>query len=126
MRFALVVAPALVYPREVFHDPDTWPRARRLDAVALALVGNDSTTPGGAERSASYLLDQLASYRHGALGAHGSVRRLFERALAIDEKVLGPHHRSIAASPSRPPLRGLLRMRNVLDTINNFPHAQSL
>jgi hypothetical protein len=35
----LIEAVAAVYPEEVFNDPKTWPRVRRLDALALALVG---------------------------------------------------------------------------------------
>src|SRR5205807_3641021 len=60
LRRALVEALANVYPREVAADPNTWSRARRLDAAALALVGSDSEPPNGAERSAGYLLSLLA------------------------------------------------------------------
>jgi hypothetical protein len=67
-RRALVVALAAVYPRGVFNDPKTWPRARRLDGLALAQVSGDTMPPKGAEIPASYLLNLLASYRHGALG----------------------------------------------------------
>ena len=91
-RRKLVEALAAVYPDEVFNDPNTWSRARRLDAVALALVGSDSEPPGGAERSVSYLLDGLASYRQRALGAYAPAQPLLERALAIYENALGPNH----------------------------------
>ena len=64
-RHALIKAMAEVYPREVYNDPGAWPRARRLDALALDLVSGATTPPEGAETSASYLLDQLASYRQG-------------------------------------------------------------
>ena len=50
-RRALVEAMAAVYPEGVFNDPKTWPRARRLDALALALVGGDSVLPRGREES---------------------------------------------------------------------------
>ncbi len=98
MRRALVEALAAIYPRGVFNDPKTWPRARRLDALALTLVGGDAALPDGAAMPASYLLDRLGSYRQGALGAYASARPLFERALAIGEKALGPDHPDTATS----------------------------
>jgi tetratricopeptide (TPR) repeat protein len=97
-RHALVLAMASVYPNSVYDDPSAWPRARRLDALALALVGGDAAPPEGSEPSAGYLLDRLASYRQRALGAYGEVRPLFERALAIREKMLGPDHPDTATS----------------------------
>ena len=48
MRRALVEALAAIYPQGVFNDPKTWPRARRLDALALTLVGGDAALPDGA------------------------------------------------------------------------------
>ena len=104
---ALVEAFAAVYPAGVFNDPTTWPRARRLDAIALALVGNAATLPRGVDEQASYILDRLASYRHGALAAYAAARPLFERALAIREKVLGPEHPDTATSLNN--LAGLLQ-----------------
>ena len=44
------------------------------------------------KRRLGYLLDRLASYRQGALAAYAAARPLFERALAIREKALGPEH----------------------------------
>jgi hypothetical protein len=60
-RRPLIKAMAAVYPRDVYSDPGSWPRARRLDALALALVVSSSDPPSGAESSASYLLDRLGS-----------------------------------------------------------------
>ena len=54
--------------------------------------------PTAPQCPASYLLDRLGSYRQGALGAYASARPLFERALAIREKALGPDHPDTAAS----------------------------
>jgi len=48
--------------------------------------------PPGAEAHASGLLNGLATYRHCALAAYAQARPLYERALAIREKVLGPDH----------------------------------
>jgi tetratricopeptide (TPR) repeat protein len=95
---ALIEATVAVYPRGVFDYPKAWPRARRLDAIAMELVGGDAELPKGAEEHAGDLLNLLASYRHGALAAYAQARPLFERALAIYEKVLGPEHPLTAPS----------------------------
>jgi tetratricopeptide (TPR) repeat protein len=94
---ALMEALASVYPREARNDPKAWPPARRLDGHALAMVG-DGAPPAGAELQASGLLNGLASYRHCVLAAYAQARPLYERALAINEKVLGPDHPDTALS----------------------------
>jgi tetratricopeptide (TPR) repeat protein len=91
-RRALLVAVAIVYPNGVYSDPQAWPRARRLDALALALVGGEAEPSKGMERPTSYLLDSLAAYRHWALTAYAQARPLYERALAIDQKLFGREH----------------------------------
>jgi tetratricopeptide (TPR) repeat protein len=97
-RRALLEAVRAVYPVGVYYNPKSWPRARRLDALALALVGGDAEPPQGAEGAAGYLLDRLASYRQGELADYAQARPLFEHALAIREKTLGPEHVDTAAS----------------------------
>jgi tetratricopeptide (TPR) repeat protein len=97
-RRALMTVLATVYPSGVYDDPRSWPPARRLDALALALVGSDAAVLGGAEEPASLLLDGLASYRQTALAAYAQARPLIERALAIREKALGPEHPDTATS----------------------------
>jgi tetratricopeptide (TPR) repeat protein len=98
-RRALIEAVAAVYPGEsVYNDPQSWPRARRLDALALELVGVEAEPPKGTEEQASGLLNALAAYRHGPLAAYALARPLYERALAICEKVLGLEHPGTAAS----------------------------
>jgi tetratricopeptide (TPR) repeat protein len=89
---ALLEAVAAVYPGGIWDDPKTWLRARRLDVLALALVGGDTEPPKGAEERESFLLDRLASYRQVALAAYAQARSLFERALAMMEEALGPEH----------------------------------
>ena len=90
----LVEALTVVYPEaeEAFTDPKTWPRARRLDAHALALVDGNILPPKGSERRFAEILHRLASYRAGAFANYSQVRMFEERALAIREKVLGPQH----------------------------------
>jgi DNA-binding winged helix-turn-helix (wHTH) protein/tetratricopeptide (TPR) repeat protein len=97
---ALMAAVATVYPEaeEVFIHPKTWPRARRLDALAFALVDGDITLPKGAEARAAELLHRLGAYKVGASGDYVQARVLLERALAIREEVLGPEHPDTAMS----------------------------
>ena len=83
---------AAVYPPTVFDDPRTWPRARRLDALALDLVGGPRNPPSGVEDLAAHLLDRLGRYRQRPLSDYAQARRLLERALAIVEKALGFNH----------------------------------
>jgi tetratricopeptide (TPR) repeat protein len=105
-RRVLIEAIALVYPSSVYIEPDAWPRARRIDALALDLVGG-AAPPNGAETSASYLLDQLGSYRRASLGAYSEARPLFESGLAIRERALGTEHPDTATSLNN--LANLLR-----------------
>src|SRR5262249_31165439 len=79
----LMDALAAVSPDNIWRDPDSWPRWRRLDALAVALVGDDATVPNGAEERATALLTGAGRYRHRALADYGSSRPLYERALAI-------------------------------------------
>lgn len=91
MRSSLIQALISVYPHNVYNDTDTWPRARRLDPLALSLA-TASDMLSASELSMAWLLGRLARYRHGALGAYIAARSLFERALTIRERVLGPAH----------------------------------
>src|SRR5262249_50642576 len=69
MRGALIEAMAAVYPLAVWDNPQTWPRARRLDSLALALVAGDVITKG-TEESVAFMLDRAATYRQSALAAY--------------------------------------------------------
>ncbi len=86
----LIAAMADVYPNSILRDPATWPRVRRLDAVAVALVGNDDAVPEGAEDSALTILERSAAYRQRVLAAPYLARPLLERSLAISENAFGP------------------------------------
>jgi tetratricopeptide (TPR) repeat protein len=92
----LVEAMASVYPKEVFNDPKTWPRARRLDVPALALV--NGILPDRVEARIAELLHRLALYRNVAFGAYAEAQVLGERALAIRERAFGLEHRETAES----------------------------
>ena len=97
-RRALVDALVAVYPDEAWSDPKLWPRARRVDALAMALVGGSDGPPQGAEVQSSELINELASYRTWVLAAYTEARTLYERALAIRERVFGPDHLETAGT----------------------------
>jgi tetratricopeptide (TPR) repeat protein len=97
-RRALINAIAAVYPRGLPKYSDTWLRARCLDALAVALVVDNAALTEWAEASTADLLDALAQYTHTMLEAHPQAKALYERALAIREKVLGPEHPDTAKS----------------------------
>jgi hypothetical protein len=98
IRRELIEVMALTYPAGVHRDPATWPQARRLDAIAVALVAGNDDLPKGSEIAAASLLGALDAYRDGALAAYSEARKLSERALAILEKALGPDHPDTATS----------------------------
>jgi class 3 adenylate cyclase/tetratricopeptide (TPR) repeat protein len=109
-RSALIEALATVYPRHVDDDPHTWPRARRLDALALAMVGTEAELPKQAETATIRLMDRLASYRRAVLYAYAQAEPLYRRALAMSEASLGPQDPNVAASLNN--LAELLRVMN--------------
>jgi tetratricopeptide (TPR) repeat protein len=87
VRRALIEAVAAVYPDYVWRDSRTWPRVRRLDALALGLVSSESVLPTGQEWARN-LVSFPGQYRYG----------LYERALVICEKALGPEHPALGES----------------------------
>ena len=107
-RHALIKAMAEVYPREVYNDPGAWPRARRLDALALDLVSGATTPPEGARKRAR----AMASI-DGFVWDRGRSQHLrhkvacAERPLAICEEAPGPEHPEVATSLNN--LAGLLQ-----------------
>lgn len=84
LRLALLEVVAALYSKEVFDDPKTWPRARRLDGIALALVSGDAAPPMGAEEWAS--LNRLAAYRVAVLGAYPQARPLSCRSRSAEKR----------------------------------------
>jgi hypothetical protein len=52
LRPKLIEGMASVYPRGVERDLSTWPKARRLDVIALALVDQDVAFADGTESAA--------------------------------------------------------------------------
>ncbi|UYO49836.1 tetratricopeptide repeat protein [Rhodopseudomonas palustris] len=112
----LLEAFVAVYPADVFDDPATWPRARRLDVLVLDLVNAQEGVEGEALNS-TWLLDRLASYRQGCLAAYGDARLLFERALMIRECVFGPNHWRTATA--------LINLGLLLQTLGVYGQAKA-
>ena len=96
VRQELLQCLSAVYPADVLRDPDTWARARRLDAIAVDLTSEDSFLGEGAKSAQIYVMRQLAKYRVKVLADYGSARSILCRALVIG-KSLGPEHPSVAA-----------------------------
>jgi hypothetical protein len=113
-RRGLIEAMAVVYPMGVFGDPKCWPRARRLDALALVLMEKDAL-PAGSEAAGSWLLDRLASYRQTALGAYRAALPLMEKALALAEQSYPLDQPEIAP-----------RLSNLGDLLRNLGGAENL
>jgi tetratricopeptide (TPR) repeat protein len=105
MRHILVTALASVYPNNAYRNPASWPRCAPLTPHVLAICETEMTD---ATANAQYagLLNNAGSYFHSR-GAYSTARPLFEQALAICEKVLGPEHPVTAASLNN--LAGLLQ-----------------
>jgi len=118
VRRALVDAVAAVYPEDVSRNPKTWPRARRLDALAVALVGGTREPPVAAEKRAAELLIGLAEYSFSTLAAYGRVQSFRELALRIRERVLGVEHPDTVSSLAK---LGLAHQAN-----GDLARAQSL
>ena len=97
-RRALIEALVAVYPDEVWSDPklglarggSTRWRWRSLAAATGRRAAPRCKAPS--------LINELASYRTWALAAYTEARTLYERALAIRERVLGPDHLETAGS----------------------------
>src|SRR4029077_993578 len=91
VRRTLTDAVSAVYPNPE-SNPKAWPRVRRIDAIAFGLVGGDDFLPTGTEEVSASLLDKLGMYRRDVTSLFAEAPPLFERALAIREKRLGPEH----------------------------------
>jgi len=116
-RRGLIAAMRTVYPRAVYGDFKTWPRARRLDALALTLV-QQGAPPAGVEAAAVTLLNDLAGYSVAALGAYRAALQLMEEGLALAERHYPADHPEISTSLSN---LGVL-LRN-LGGRENLEHA---
>jgi tetratricopeptide (TPR) repeat protein len=96
IRRALMAALEAVYPANAYNDPSSWPRCAPLTPHALASCEIESGGGAASEQCAG-LLNSAAAYFY-VRAAYAGARPLFERALAIREKALGPEHPDTATS----------------------------
>jgi tetratricopeptide (TPR) repeat protein len=94
MRRALVAALEEAYPQDGYSNPNSWPRCALLTPHVLAICEMETADTSS---QCATLLNGAGSYFHGR-AAYSLARPLFERALAIREKVLGPEHPDTATS----------------------------
>jgi tetratricopeptide (TPR) repeat protein len=87
---------AAIYSDDGYNNPQSWPLLAQLTPHVLALwaEGLDETSRGA---NWADLLNRVGCYFYGR-GAYLQARPLFERGLAIREKVLGPEHPETAES----------------------------
>jgi tetratricopeptide (TPR) repeat protein len=85
---------AAIYPDD--GDPPSWPRCAQLTPHLLAGCEMEEAN-ADANVECAALLDRAGNYFRGR-AAYSQARPLFERALAIREKVLDPDHPQTAAS----------------------------
>ncbi len=88
---ALLKAVVRVFPDDILNFPETWPRVRQLDRLALAIVVDAEPTPN-AQKLSAYLMNALAIYRLKVFGAYAEAGPLLERALELRSKALGTKH----------------------------------
>jgi tetratricopeptide (TPR) repeat protein len=91
----LTEAMAAVYPPNIWRDPETWPRLRRLEPLTIALVGTEAI-PRGLKGVAADLLYFTGQYRRYGLADNDQAKVLYERALAIREEIFGADHHETA------------------------------
>jgi tetratricopeptide (TPR) repeat protein len=96
MRRALAAALVAVYPTiDLWRSPASWPRCATLTPHLLSICPREMDVAANPE--CGRLLNRAGEYFQG-LAAYYESRLLFERALAICEKVLGPEHPDTATS----------------------------
>ena len=91
----LIARLATTYPDE-YNNPASWPRCAPLTPHLLASCETEMADAATSAQQAD-LLDRAGNYFHGR-DVYAGARPLFERALAIREKVLGPEHLDTATS----------------------------
>jgi tetratricopeptide (TPR) repeat protein len=90
LRRALVAALTTVYPEDGYSNPTSWPRCAPLTPHLVSICEIDMADTV-ANANCAKLLHSTGNYFYGR-AAYSRARPLFERALAISEKVLGPEH----------------------------------
>ena len=93
---ALVAALSAVYPSDGIGNPTSWPRCASLTPHLLSVCETEMVNAAASAECAD-LLNRAGEYFYYR-GAYLEARPLYERALAIREKVLGPEHPDTATS----------------------------
>lgn len=91
-RTTLIEALALTYPEET-DNSKVWPRARRLQSVAMDLIGDIAELKGPIVLE---LARRIANYSSKALGNSEIIEQLLRRELAIEEADFGPDHPNVS------------------------------
>ncbi|HNQ55787.1 MAG TPA: tetratricopeptide repeat protein, partial [Methanothrix sp.] len=76
-------------------DEGTWEKCSKLSSHALS-ASEHSERLEVSQQETAVLLNSLGNYLHNRMEL-ASARAVLERALAIDEKALGPEHTSVAS-----------------------------
>ena len=92
----LIARLATIYPSDGNQNPASWPHCAPLTPHLLASCGTEMAN-ATANSECADLLNRAGNYFHGR-GAYAAARPLFERALAICEKVLDPDHPDTATT----------------------------
>ena len=92
----LIARLATTYPSDGYTNPSSWPRCAPLTPHLLASCETEMPDPTANAQRAN-LLNRAGGYFYGR-AAYSGARALFERALAIREKLLGPEHPDTATS----------------------------
>ncbi|UYO45245.1 tetratricopeptide repeat protein [Rhodopseudomonas palustris] len=111
----LIDALASFYSDDIGDDIAAWPRARRLDPLAIPLVSVEEVLIERGGKAAS-LLNGLACYRMGALGTYAEARPLLERSLNLNETGFGTDHPETA--------RTLNNLGRLLHSLGDFAGAK--
>jgi tetratricopeptide (TPR) repeat protein len=92
----LIARLAAIYPSDGYDNPGSWSRCAKL-TPHLRVSCETEMDDAAADAERANLLNRAGSYFHGR-GVYSEARPLFERALAIREKELGPEHPYTATS----------------------------
>src|SRR5262249_47066835 len=95
-RRALIAVLATVYPDDGFNNPASWPRCATLTPHLVTICESETADAADSAEHAR-LLGRAGGKLYGK-AAYSAARPLYERALAIYEKALGPEHPDAATS----------------------------
>jgi tetratricopeptide (TPR) repeat protein len=96
LRRALTAVLAAVYPEDILRNPASWPRCALLTPHLLS-ISETEMGEAAVNLQRADLLERAASYFHGR-AAYSGAGPLYNHALAIREKTLGPEHPDTATS----------------------------